>query len=1775
MKLTDNELPIDITVQLDEQSRRKFEQDLRQMAESAVVTPIGPAEARVIAAESQRTGQPLFDVATAFKRAQLAAQDLAVQMEHAARQARRASEQMGAARLKSAGLQGGADELAVGQRQQYAIVGGRVGTILGRQGSYYEGNDAATAFQYAQDQAQLRSRRQAFRTSGQMLAGVLPDEVQLAAELVKAGNAQRRDLRTLAAYAAAGGQLDPSVASQIPGDLRGQEQRKVARRERTEKLRQEKEAIDQEIGPLEDSIRYAQARKRAQDRKNRAYQDAARAEAEAPGTLDAATRDLLRQNRPGLLEQEQAAHRQAQIEEQNAERRRRTRDYLNDSNVSFFDRFQAGVRGYAPGDKGSRGPFGGDFLQGLFGRDGSLEHSLGQAVKFSVLYGGLYQIQNAITRGFAAAATGAAQYEQALIALNLATGEASESNERLAQSTARIATDLGLVPQAGVQAAAQAIGLYDLNNANAYDRQAIAEQSTAVAGRLSIISGKDMGAVQSNIAGLVRSFGMSSYEQGRVEDMATVIQRQTGTSAGDLLDAATQLGTIASEAGYDLADTFAMISQAQRLTGQTANAVAGQLSQALSKAGDPATQAAFASVGVNVTGTTYAQQVAELATKRDTLDPDTYKRVVQSVGRSRSGAVFDILLSQQGSIQGLAQEARNAPEGAGEEAFAQTLESLTGQLRKIGALFAHIGVEIANAGLLTHLQRLATLFGAMIAFVDRLVSLYGDLPAPLRDFITTATEVVVVMKLLKLAAAAQVSTRATAGATRLLDTLAGALGLSAAGQAAGGGLKGAAAGFGRGTRGSLGRREGPLTEDDTRSERRRERITQGGVAGIAFVGAAAASLYGASQAERDTRNAFEAARNAAGAAGTAEELRDAAARFAQAGEEARAQGALSAENFLQQGLVPFIQYMLNPENNVSARRAREADRAAAELDERSDRIEKARQDAIQANPANAFQSFASVQSVSDSLGTLATQGYSAKRQLDALNEAFETMIELGETGGAKGVVNAGAGEEFSTSVGAAPGKALDAIRRRYQSEREQFGENDADWFSDLVSQNTPSGGEGFWNMAFNSDYEIRKGKRDQAQAALDFLDNINIKPIQDAVASDAQGVLNGATRDRSGRVLLSEKDIQALQDSARGRVREGLGPERAADQELVDQLVSITMGTLMESLAPYITKPATIETATAYAQNALAKAQESAEAAGNLALFTNNPTAGPDALVAEMETARANILAYASRMPEDTEYQREAKLRFIEDSMASIDGQLRVALSAQFDARFKSIDSITKLNQSQFALGDDFSRQVAELEGIKRKQELLLGTPINGVTQEQYAKSLKEYDDAVAAQKAAEAAEIEAADEAYRRDGRGDRLVDRRRRRGEGPEREKKPRSLLTEEQRKKTMRNLPEEDRRAMADADVLPKPTPKPKPAAPEKPKYVDPNSDEARELQAARNAAELQIAAGEREARKLAAQLRLAPADAVGLAALDVQEAQEAVADARARKKAGTLKGDLFLRQQELKLREASARYQQERANQGNLSYQLSLNVDDPLASTRTQLDLATRNLQLANRGLLDRKQAQLAYNKALYDMSMAEIDLAAQLRDDYDRTDPVQRAQAEIDALNQKLAAATDPGAKKLLQLQIEDRSIDQQVSASQQRVKDIETAEALDRITKEEAQKALVAEKARVDAQLAGMTTQTNGYRALKDQSDSLAKSIKAASESYSGQFNLRDIKLPTVYEIRRSMGGDMTGRASQVVTTTNNVEINGADFARVVSYLDQLIGRSSPRTRGLIDRWVG
>lgn len=1512
------------------------------------------------------------------------------------------------------------------------------------------------------------------------------------------------------------------------------------------------------LGALDAETQYSIGLNKASHERRRAFEQLARSQYDStsPVQLSAATSSHINAFDPGILPaaEREATHRARQ--EAEATQRANLSTYLQSGNASWAQKLDATLLGRAPGDAKIPGQRGG-FWEGMLGGEGNFTKVIGQAARFGVVYGALYSVMGAVTSGFSAAAKGAADYEEALIALNLATAQSTEQNSGLANAALRAGTALGFGPAEGVQAASRAIGLYDLNAAGTtdQDRQELALLSTNVAGRIARVSGQPLDQVQTQVAGLVRSFNLSPFEQSRVEDQLAVISRQSGRNPADLLQAGTQIGQIANTAGYDLPDTLAIISRVSSQTGQSADAVAGQLSQVLSKANDPAALSKLASVGVNVQGTTLKQQIEQLAALN--LDPASRSQVVQGFGRSRSGASFDILLSQIGRINELAAQGRSAAPGSGEQTFETVMSALSKQLLEFKGSLQNIANGLAQAGLFQAVGHLVVLLGTMAKIVDRVISVYNSLPAPLREGIAGIIEATLAIRLFTFL---MNSAAIKQGLGSVAGFLGGLRGGGKAGPLASGKLSGiswgpatareayvasALAATQRGESVLAARVAGGTASLGTRGAAGAALAAgAGGLAGLGRVGLAAvggvpglviggavlagAGLYNADEASRRTQDLSRQAGSAAGAAGTAAELKEAAGRYDQAVQAAQKQQELSLSNFLDQGLAPWL-LRLEGSGSGAAQAETQGQARSVELREQAKELEKAHQAGIVANGANAFQDFSSSEAVGNSLEILSKRGYSAAQQLAALNTAMDGFIaSSSKVGGAFGYIQAGAQEEFRAAAASAPGRATAATRLKLQNSIQGL---------DPVSEMGPW--DRYWSGAYHGmfgwdrTYDLpgsTKDALDVDRADRGILDKIDQKGMSKEANSRIGSYLRSIGKSGPGAVALGSDEIARIKE-IEGEVTAKYAPglSRETDIDLKRNLEK----SFNEATGSFINTKATLNDVVSYVGGAVPLAESAAQDQADIA---RDPSIKPGIQLKNLEEERRKALALAATIDTSTPEGVKEKADAINAINTKLDAEIARTYDEDNKARAEVIDRQTAGAQSRLALEDTVGRALLEVSALEQK---LKSPNLSKINRDQYETQLRE--------KRAQVAQQE------REGGRATRLGQIQLNGYTGG-------TYNAPDQKRILDENL----KNAQEDVDRLKS--------------LPDTNSAKGEALQRLADAAKAEKDYA--DAVNLAAKKLAAPAnDQVAQTQVDLDEARRVYGEAL---KSGDAKA---INEAGLDVRAKQAAHVQAIQQHDSAQREANTPQNSVLGAVKNRLADAAQALDDAkNKHVGDVLSAQAAYNKALYEYSSAQLDLAQQLDRSYDFTDPIQAGQKGLKDITDRLKARdkngnlleADPDRRALLAKDADHQRIANEKTAFDQRQKDISDYEQIGRITHADALQMRKADRAQLAAEIASMKTTDEGYRQKQDELTELDKTIKSATDRFQGQFNIGQIKLPTVYEIRRSLGvGPADTRTSVGDYVTNNVSINGADFTKVVAYLNGVLGLTKQPVRSSHPRSVG
>lgn len=192
-----------------------------------------------------------------------------------------------------------------------------------------------------------------------------------------------------------------------------------------------------------------------------------------------------------------------------------------------------------------------------------------------------------------------------------------------------------------------------------------------------------------------------------------------------------------------------------------------------------------------------------------------------------------------------------------------------------------------------------------------------------------------------------------------------------------------------------------------------------------------------------------------------------------------------------------------------------------------------------------------------------------------------------------------------------------------------------------------------------------------------------------------------------------------------------------------------------------------------------------------------------------------------------------------------------------------------------------------------------------------------------------------------------------------------------------------------------------------------------------------------------------------------------------------------------------------------------------VGGQVAAAASALEVARRNLATQARGTAEYNRAQAQVYEAIRANAEALTE-ATRVRQmgRIDITNPVAVARLNTAVANRRrneaVARGDAPDVVAGLDLQVREAQNAEEAAAFQQRLSDAQINDQLGRTSHAAYIRYLQSEHDRLSA----IGTRT---RQQQDQLNEIDLALKAASEQMSGMWNIGDIKIPTIYEVRRSI----------------------------------------------------
>jgi hypothetical protein len=1336
---------------------------------------------------------------------------------------------------------------------------------------------------------------------------------------------------------------------------------------------------------------------------------------------------------------------------------------------------------------------------------GAFGQMVGQTARVSLFYGVAYRALSALQQGLEQAVQETVAYEDALTSLNIVTGRTRSANEELAGTLSDIAAAAGYTPSQGVALGSKALGLYGVASADQATQEHTIEVSATVATRMARVANADPVGTQGQLAGALRSLGWGIDRLPELEDTISFISRQTGQAPTELLGAVSNIATLGTQAGFTPQQLAALVAQVGTTTGQNPESTAGQFRQLLSRSAPEIASQASGIVGVDLTGLDLQQIFAKVS--QLSLSADQLNAFASLFGKGGSQQVATILTQQYGAVQKLSTEAQ-APENAGfgRRAYDEAMTSFGNRVKELGGQFAQFGVALIETGVLDWLGALVVAITQLVEVGTKVLGWFNELPRPLRSVALALAEVYgaalligktgIGAKALGGVAGTALDLLPTRVTNRVLSTSADAVTESQVTRL-----------FARGA-------QGPLMADG------RFATNQVSAATLrAALGTDVSALF----AQGGPLRLSADARLAASQSGTLLGRAQGATGLTGLGMAGAVGAAALAAGTIYEGF--------KVTNDAQARvdEARAALAAAKSLDELRDATALARnsmQD-LRQEGLEGLKTGDVVNLIPALMTSLLTGGEKkalqetadeGQRRADALQQYRDTIVAADKSNVFQDFSVDGINSTLKelTDQGYNASERLELLNRALfdftkqtagakdafavlnPEERTAVGAKSGQILVDAVSnaKSLFQVSQSEWTYGVNTD----RKDRPSSYALGEAIDRFTLSSKDETALRDAMArTMEESLATWSAGGVIDKEDVDRIVADVQSGAQTALGKDRWNDlvKDGQVELFKSMLSSQVRGMLAGFGGTLTRDSIAGFMQ----VAPQVAQARGELVQQqTGSSPLGNEATLAALQKNRDDLMAVVdqSGSPLTEEEQRD---------LANLDLSILQWKRTVLSDRIQAIQTITGVAQSRLADDDVFGRLTLSQQSVAQQRAADAGNApsiLNG------GKWDPAYAQREAARQAQEVADAKALAQANLQGTQNRNLANVGANDALGRSRVEIENSRL------------------------------------------YLNSLTAGSPEYWAAvANLNQAQFAYAQANAQNTSANAlaNIDPRD--NLARINQQIAN-------ARREMALLPSNQRGQYRE-QIAQLNQQYQEGLVSQANAA------ATAGIAGNRSSIDQARVNLANANRSLGIQLQGTESYYSALSGVREAQSALAQAEREQADRvarlgsdlTNPVEQARLDVEKARAQLtadqASGQGPDVVTQDQLDLKNAQNTQEAAAFNQRISDLQTAEDLGRISHTAYMSYLQAEHDRLSAV-------ANRTRQQQEQLDQVDKLMKSASEQIQGQFNIGDIKLPTIYEVRRAIASNAPTSVADYSHSNNVININGAPLEQVLEYLETYLG---------------
>lgn len=250
---------------------------------------------------------------------------------------------------------------------------------------------------------------------------------------------------------------------------------------------------------------------------------------------------------------------------------------------------------------------------------------------------------------------------------------------------------------------------------------------------------------------ITQEFGLNARQLPGLFDQISAAQRHMGARVAENLPAIARSAAAVRNAGGDLTQLVALTATAQVSTGQTGNVVGTAFSRAASNfSRKPANQKIIESFGIDA-NQSFTQMLIDAVRRSQTLNGAQRTELAKAIGGPQyGGRIFQSLLGQQDRLTRAREivDPTNAAGSANEE-LRKKLSGADEMVKRLGTDLQQLGVALGQTGAFNFAGLFLKGADTLLHTVNELVGLFNQIPQPLREGVAMLGEMAVAVKLLQ------------------------------------------------------------------------------------------------------------------------------------------------------------------------------------------------------------------------------------------------------------------------------------------------------------------------------------------------------------------------------------------------------------------------------------------------------------------------------------------------------------------------------------------------------------------------------------------------------------------------------------------------------------------------------------------------------------------------------------------------------------------------------------------------------------------------------------------------------------------------------------------------------------------------------------------------------------------------------------------------------------------------------------------------------------------